>query len=132
MGISSIANNPNMSQRRNDERQWQDDLVRRQRNIVFPDTVENEGRFWRGILRGGIRLTTFQKIGAAIVVLLAVGMWGHALLTMVTEPGDNRPLWARVVSVGVPLALAVVMLLMFMALIGWQTRREQRRKRLRQ
>src|ERR1035438_3249819 len=131
MGISSIADNTNMSQRRNDERQWQDDLVQRQRNIVFPDTVENEGRFWRGILRGEIRLNTFQKIGAAIVVLLAVGMWGHALLTMVTEPGDNRPLWARVLSVGVPLALAVVMLLMFMALIGWQTRREQRRNRQR-
>jgi len=106
-------------------------LVRRQRNVVFPDTVENEGRFWRGILRGEIRLNAFQKIGAAIVVLLAVGMWGHALLTMVSEPGDNRPLWARVVSIAVPLALAVVMLLMFMALIGWQTRREQRRNRLR-
>jgi len=131
MVFSSIADNTNMSQRRNDERQWQDDLVQRQRNIVFPDTVENEGRFWRGILRGEIRLNTFQKIGAAIVVLLAVGMWGNALLTMVTEPGDNRPLWARVLSVGVPLALAVVMLLMFMALIGWQTRREQRRNRQR-
>jgi hypothetical protein len=116
-----------MNQQRNGERQWQDDLARRQRNIVFSDTVENEGRFWRGILRGEIRLNAFQKIGAAIVLLLAVGMWGSVLLTMVTEPGDNRPLWARVVNVGVPLALAVVLLLLFMALIGWQVRREQRR-----
>jgi hypothetical protein len=117
-----------MSQRRTDEKQWQDDLVRRQRNIVFPDTVENEGRFWRGILRGEIRLNTFQKTGAAIVLLLAVGIWGSVLLRMVTEQDAARPLWARVLNVGVPLALAVVLLLMFMALIGWQTRREQRRR----
>jgi hypothetical protein len=120
-----------MSPRRNDERQWQDDLVRRQRNIVFPDTVENEGRFWRGILRGEIRLNTFQKIGAAIVILLALGIWGSVLLTMVVEQNGDRPLWARVLNVGVPLALAVVMLLVFMVMIGWQTRREDRRNRQR-
>lgn len=120
-----------MSQRRNDQRQWQDDLVQRQRNIVFPDTVENEGRFWRGILRGETRLNTFQKIGAAIVLVLAAGIWGNVLWTMVTEQDRGIPLWARVLNVGVPLALAIVMLLMFMALIGWQTRREQRRNRQR-
>jgi hypothetical protein len=98
MGISGIVDNTNMSQRRNDERQWQDDLVRRQRNIVFPDIVENEGLFWRGILRGEIRLNAFQKIGAVLVLLLAVGIWGNVLLKMVTEQDGGRPLWARVLA----------------------------------
>jgi hypothetical protein len=31
---------------------WERDVLNRQRNIVFPDTILNEGRFYRNIASG--------------------------------------------------------------------------------
>ena len=53
------------------ERAWWDDLYYRQRNIVFPDTVLNEGRFFRTLVSGEIQLNVAQRIGA---IILAAGM----------------------------------------------------------
>jgi len=53
------------------EQQWWDDLHNRQRNIVFPDTVLNEGRFFRTLVSRNVELNAAQRIGA---IILAAGM----------------------------------------------------------
>jgi len=38
--------------RRVKREEWLQDIEARQRNVVFPDTVNNEARFWRNIIEG--------------------------------------------------------------------------------
>jgi hypothetical protein len=45
--------------------QWLQDVEARQRNIVFPNTVENEARFWRNL--GTQRSNTSTKVGLGIL-----------------------------------------------------------------
>ncbi len=48
------------------------DIDARQRNVVFPDTVENEGRFWRNIWTGkSLNLT--QWVGLLVLILFFGG-----------------------------------------------------------
>jgi hypothetical protein len=42
--------------------EWERDVINRQRNIVFPDTVLNEGRFYRNIASGKAVFTVGQRI----------------------------------------------------------------------
>jgi len=49
--------------------EWLRDVDASQRNIVFPDTANNEARFWRNIINGKARLGTTQKIGILLVLL---------------------------------------------------------------
>jgi len=60
---------------------WERDIVYRQRNIVFPDTVQNEGRFYRTLLRTNIPLNAVQRLGVAFLGLLiwVIGAWMMAL-----------------------------------------------------
>jgi hypothetical protein len=48
-------------------RAWERDITNRQRNIVFPDTVLNEARFYRHIIRHKMRLNMVQRVGVFIV-----------------------------------------------------------------
>jgi hypothetical protein len=43
--------------------EWLQDIEARQRNVVFPDTVQNEARFWRNV--GKQPFTTSTKVGLA-------------------------------------------------------------------
>jgi hypothetical protein len=38
--------------RRVKREEWLEDIEARQRNVVFPDTVNNEARLWRNIIEG--------------------------------------------------------------------------------
>ena len=73
---------------------WLRDVTERQRNVMFPDTAFNEGRFWRNLFEGKQRLNAVQIIGVAIfaisVVALAVSLtlgdypatsWRHNVLS---------------------------------------------------
>lgn len=60
---------------RKKQREWLQDIEARQRNIVFPDTANNEARFWRNIMEGRQRLTTVQKVGVGLFGLLAMGLF---------------------------------------------------------
>ena len=62
---------------------WQQDIQNRQRNIAFPDTVQNEGRFLRGILNDTQPLNRVQKIGAWVYGLLTLVIWASVLTMMV-------------------------------------------------
>lgn len=63
-----------------DRDEWLRDITERQRNIVFPDTAYNEGRFWRNVIEGHQRLNFVQKFGifliyAAVILALATSLF---------------------------------------------------------
>jgi hypothetical protein len=47
--------------------EWERDVRNRQRNIVFPDTNLNEGRFYRNIASGKAVFSRGQKISLLVV-----------------------------------------------------------------
>jgi hypothetical protein len=49
--------------------EWERDVLNRQRNIVFPDTNLNQGRFYRNIASGKVIFTRGQWISLFVVVL---------------------------------------------------------------
>jgi hypothetical protein len=51
--------------------QWMQDIEARQRNVVFPDTVQNEARFWRNL--GSPPFSTAHKIGLFLLCLFFFG-----------------------------------------------------------
>jgi hypothetical protein len=54
--------------------EWQHDIENRQRNVVFPDTVQNEARFWRNV--GNQPWTPMTKIGLGILAIFVAGFLG--------------------------------------------------------
>jgi hypothetical protein len=54
--------------------QWLQELEERQRNVVFPDTLQNETQGWRNLSKRP--LTTSAKIGLAF---LGIAGWGLSL-----------------------------------------------------
>jgi hypothetical protein len=48
--------------------EWERDVINRQRNIVFPDTNLNEGRFYRNIASGKAVFSRGQKISLLLIV----------------------------------------------------------------
>ncbi|HKD80890.1 MAG TPA: hypothetical protein VKH81_14430 [Candidatus Angelobacter sp.] len=61
--------------------EWELDILNRQRNIVFPDTMLNEGRFFRNMVSGQIPLNPVQKFGIVLITapFIATGCIGTAL-----------------------------------------------------
>ena len=49
-------------------KEWERDVINRQRNIVFPDTNLNEGRFYRNIASGKAVFSWGQKVSLLLVV----------------------------------------------------------------
>ena len=47
---------------------WERDVIHRQRNIVFPDTNLNEGRFYRNIASGKAVFSVGQKISLLLIL----------------------------------------------------------------
>ena len=64
-----------------------DDVEGRQRNIVFPDTTQNEARFWRNI--GNPTWNTTTKIGLGVLATWVAGI----LFTVITVLRDDN-YWA--------------------------------------
>ena len=59
-------------------REWERDVINRQRNIVFPDTMLNQGRFYRNIASGKAIFTRGQRISLLAIV-------GFFILVHVTD-----------------------------------------------
>jgi hypothetical protein len=65
-----------MQMRKVSRDEWLRDIDARQRNVIFPDTAQNEARFWRNIISGKRHLTTAQITGIAIMWLaMAFPLW---------------------------------------------------------
>lgn len=89
------------------------DIDRRQRNLVFPDTVQNEARFWRNL--GTSSWTTSTKAGMVVLGLFVAG-W----LSVFLRAGFENPrVW---------LLFPLVILLWGVALVilSWALRRALR------
>jgi hypothetical protein len=93
--------------------EWLQDIEARQRNVVFPDTVQNEARFWRNLGNRGWSAST--KAG-----LFVLGVYVFGMLAMIL---------IATFQAGVTWNLVLVMLLFwgpFFAAIAWATRRSLR------
>jgi len=103
-----------MGHRKPTSEEWARDIEARQRNVVFPDTVQNDARFWRNV--GDKSWTPATKIGLGI---LAVGLGGFVVSAVVAF-----------VEAGVALRMALGMLLIWGPIFGavaWATRRALRK-----
>ena len=94
---------------------WKRELHKRQRNIVFPDTVRNLGTFWRGLRDN--ELNGIQWVGLVVIFIfyatlfsgLVYGEWrGHS--------GSFLP---RVIETyGVYFLMSIPLILFFLVMIG--------------
>lgn len=89
---------------------WLEDVRNRQRSIVFPETVQNEARFWRNLGTGP--WTTSSKVGLAILAVFVVG-WGSVFFRATHGQGEMWMLVLLFLGVCGPIFLA----------ISWATRR---------
>ena len=56
-----------MGHQKRTSEEWARDIEARQRSVVFPDTVQNEARFWRNV--GNQPWTPATKVGLALLAL---------------------------------------------------------------
>ena len=108
---SSVLDVEMANQHKRDE--WLQDIDARQRNIVFPDTVENETRFWRNLGTGPSKTST--KLGLAV---LAIFVFGFAAVILVATYKAGVMLW-----------FLLAMLLLcgpIFGVIAWATRKSLR------
>jgi hypothetical protein len=111
--------------------EWEQDIRNRQRNIVFPDTNLNEGRFYRNIVSGKAVFSLGQKISLLAMVLFFV------LLNAITLAeasgglvhGDMRafPAWSLEPSIIAFLWLGFWIFLAIKALFPEKPERKRRR-----
>ena len=94
--------------------EWLRDVDARQRNVVFPDTVQNEGRFWRNL--GKEPLTPVAKAGLVVLGIFVFGNLAFILTLILRDENGKRLL--VVLVLGVVLIFGPVV-----AAIVWGTRR---------
>lgn len=85
-------------------KEFEGDIVNRQRNIVFPDTVLNEGRFYRTQFSWETEYTNTQRIclGLLGAFLMATGSLWLAAMVGESKHGFNLfILYFLVIAVGV-------------------------------
>jgi hypothetical protein len=93
--------------------QWLQYVETRQRNVVFPETLQNEIEGWRSLSKRP--LTTTSKIGLA---LLAIMGWGMVIIVLFAAAGA-RMVW--------PLVIGMILLWgPIFGVIAWATRRSLR------
>jgi len=67
------------------QQKWERDILNRQRNIVFPDTVLNEGRFYRNIVYGKAVFSRGQKVSLLIVALYFLVIFSAGLAGVIAR-----------------------------------------------
>ena len=102
--------------------EWLHDVDARQRNIVFPDTAENEGRFWRNVISGKDSLTFGQWIGISLVWLCMI-----AVLTGFWPKGDES--WWKKILDGYGILILLTAALGVFIVLGNRLAKRNGRKR---
>jgi hypothetical protein len=69
---------------------WERDILNRQRNIVFPDTNLNEGRFYRNIAYEKAVVSRGQKISLLIVPTYFLIVTSVALAGLISDSVFER------------------------------------------
>lgn len=95
---------------------WLEDLEQRQRNIVFPDTANNEGRFWKG-LRDSKRYTVIQWIGIVVMGLVLLG----TVVSGFQDPLDGFS-WARTTRMIITIVVGMLFFGAFLLAMSWSIR----------
>jgi hypothetical protein len=108
--------------RKSGHEEWVKDLRERQRNIVFPDTLRNEARGWRRLMKSKQPLTVVQKVG---IGLLCLGM-GVVFLVPVSDKlrgSAGDPILDRLVGGFGDWIVLFAVLGTFFLLLRWRVRR---------
>jgi hypothetical protein len=66
-------------------KEWERDVLNRQRNIVFPDTNLNGGRFYRNIASGKAVFSVAQKASLLLIVLYFLAIALMALVNLIDD-----------------------------------------------
>ena len=87
-----------------DLRDWERDVINRQRNIVFPDTNLNEGRFYRNIASGKAVFTTGQKVSLMLIAAYFIAVnavdFANAFAVFVNRDREVVRTWILWPSIG--------------------------------
>jgi hypothetical protein len=71
------------------QQEWEQDILNRQRNIVFPDTNLNEGRFYRNIASGKAVFSRGQKVSLAIMVAVFTILNALQIAAIISGEGEG-------------------------------------------
>ena len=98
---------------------WERDVINRQRNIVFPDTNLNEGRFYRNIASGKAVFSRGQKICLLIIVVFVTVVTSFGLAEAIAATMSQRNLPGKVTGVwGSLYLLAILFFWIFLGVKG--------------
>ncbi len=107
------------------QEEWQQDVSARQRNTVFPDTAQNEGRLWRNLASGKQKLTIVQAFGVALIFLTLFGFFWREAVRRFTF-GTSGSLFDRLVATLESFGSQAIILVLcgvFFLLLRWRIRR---------
>jgi uncharacterized membrane protein len=79
---------------RNERERWEQDIATRQRNIVFPDTALNEGRFWKNLYSA--KWGVVQIVGIILMILTLAAVLYSTISIQLSVSGISGTLWQRI------------------------------------
>ena len=98
---------------------WERDVINRQRNIVFPDTNLNEGRFYRNIASGKAVFSLGQKVCLLVIVLFVTIMTSFGLAESIVSIMAQRDLQGKFMGLwGGLYLLAILFFWIFLGVKG--------------
>src|SRR5438270_12494557 len=98
---------------------WERDVTNRQRNIVFPDTNLNEGRFYRNLASGKAVFSVGQKVCLLVIVLFVTIMTSFGLAEAIASILAQRDLQGKVTGLwGGFYLLAILFFWIFLGVKG--------------
>jgi len=106
--------------------QWLTDVGSRQQNIVFPNTVQNQGRFWRN-LYAKQSFTVGQWIGV-LIILFAYTFLLVSLIVADFPRGSSLPLWEKILNAYGMYFLLWLGIVLFVILANRRFRRKHRQQ----
>jgi len=100
-------------------KEWERDVINRQRNIVFPDTNLNEGRFYRNIASGKAVFSWGQKVALLVITLYVTIITSWGLAQAIASTLSHRDLQGKVMGLwGGLYLLAILLFWIFLAVKG--------------
>jgi hypothetical protein len=100
-------------------KEWERDVINRQRNIVFPDTNLNEGRFYRNIASGKAVFSVGQKICLLVIVIFVTVATSFGLAEAIAATMAQRDLQGKVMGLSGGLyQLAILFFWIFLGVKG--------------
>jgi hypothetical protein len=95
---------------------WERDVINRQRNLVFPDTNLNEGRFYRNIASGKAVFSRGQKFCLLVIVLFVTIATSFGLAQTIASVMAQRDLAG--IAIGFWGCIYLLAILLFWIFLG--------------